>query len=647
MLWYGIMPDLQTIYSHVLDCDPRRVDQAMAEALPSADPEAAGRLVGLMLERETSASLAGLVGVFHRLGRADQQRVIEQADRLAGYAATELAGDLESRLNLVQIIGLSGCARLARLLNHQLRIRDERLTRAASGAMVQLTERVIDRWRNREPGAIAQLQRLSVGVAEACASFSGHRRRGVLRALARLMAMADQQATVALNDRSSAVHAAQADLIDRLDDEHICRAITAYAARPPLQQAVVRSLARPHAQTRLIDFVVGGHLAVLPQVRQTFKRISNADHLCPSRRQWQRMDTQAQRRAVMWLGGLPLSDVRCAEALDPAQASDSPCVRLLALRRLMNLAESAAMHTIAAYCFDAQPLIARIALRYLIHRRYEQLPALLARLSSSPHPPVRRLAEIHLAPTGFARLWAAWPRLDQRTRISAGRALIKIDDRLNHKLAEKMRATNPDDRLQALSIVRLLKLETYFERELFTLDDDADPRVVSSVIAALPALGDSPEVRRRVILALKHENDRVCSNAIEAIEAMGIEAAAAPVLQRFAERGENRSRATAIKALMQLPMSEAIGELVRMLDHDQPAHRVSALWVVQQLELLGLVHKVAALAKTDPQSDVRRRALGTIRQMIRDRRRGRSADAKAPAQPGIASGADESGEAVA
>jgi HEAT repeat protein len=359
------------------------------------------------------------------------------------------------------------------------------------------------------------------------------------------------------------------------------------------------------------------------------------------------MDDQTQRRAVLWLDGLPLTAARRIEALDPAQAGQSPTVRLLALRRLIGLGEPDAQHTIAAFCFDADSLIARIALRYLVHHRYEQLPALLARLSSSPHPRVRRLAEAHLAPTGFARLWAAWPRLDRRTRITAGRALIKIDPKLNHKLAQCLHAPSPDDRLQALSMIRLLKLETFFEQELFALNDDADPRVVSSVVAAMPALGDSPQVRRRVIMALKHDDDRVCSNAIEAIEALGIEAAAAPVLQRFAERGENRSRATAIKALMQLPMSQAIGELARMLDDDQPTHRVSALWVVRQLELLGLVHKVAALAKADPQPDVRKRALGTIRRMIRDRRRDQSTARGPQAQADSPPAGDETEEAVA
>jgi hypothetical protein len=52
-----------------------------------------------------------------------------------------------------------------------------------------------------------------------------------------------------------------------------------------------------------------------------------------------------------------------------------------------------------------------------------------------------------------------------------------------------------------------------------------------------------------------------------------------------------------------------------MLADEENRHRVSALWVVEHLNLVSLLHEVADVARSDPARNVRQRALRVIRDM--------------------------------
>jgi HEAT repeat protein len=70
----------------------------------------------------------------------------------------------------------------------------------------------------------------------------------------------------------------------------------------------------------------------------------------------------------------------------------------------------------------------------------------------------------------------------------------------------------------------------------------------------------------------------------------------------------NRERANAIKAIGQFNFATARECLLRMLADANPLHRVSALWVVGQLDLLEIMRQVSAIARRDPNLRVRKRA---------------------------------------
>ena len=71
---------------------------------------------------------------------------------------------------------------------------------------------------------------------------------------------------------------------------------------------------------------------------------------------------------------------------------------------------------------------------------------------------------------------------------------------------------------------------------------------------------------------------------------------------------QSRERAHAIKALGKFNFATARECLLRMLADANPLHRMSALWVVEQLHLPEIMRQVTNMACHDSHDRVRRRA---------------------------------------
>jgi HEAT repeat protein len=239
----------------------------------------------------------------------------------------------------------------------------------------------------------------------------------------------------------------------------------------------------------------------------------------------------------------------------------------------------------------------------------------VVRLVGSNHAAIRQMAEAELAPIGFDRLWNSWPKMARSRRLAAGRALIKIDSRFHQKMAERLSHADPQIRQQGLTMIRELQQETYFEDQLVRLAGDAEDTIASAAVKSLGTLGDSERAACTVEKALQHPNDRVKSNAIEALEQMHKLGQVRDQLVAFAHSADNRSRATAIRALMQMPVVDALPALADMLREEDEKQRLSALWVVQRLGVVGLVYRLADLARRDPTQRVRRRAITVLREL--------------------------------
>jgi len=616
------------------------VDHALVEALSTTLMPQRRDLVEAIVQRGTEVGFAGLLHSFHLLDPALQEAVLEQREALDG-AIRRVAGEDEpqARLNIIDLIVRTRAFRLAYVLSAQLHYDEARVTRAAAQGLLDLAH-----WLTEHPGELGMTptrahEWLGSAIAEACSCYHQHGRNDVLRAAALIAPRRHRRLLEQLTDRRLASHRRLCELMRRSEYDTINRALLMFAGLAALQPATIETLRKLGFRTALPQTLRLGYLILNSDVRRIVGRITKGDHLLPTADVVPRLSDEAARQAPRWIASVSATRIGRITALAELLQHDDALTRLLALRTLMRIDDLAVDEAIATACFDAAEPVAVIALRHLRRRRWAGLGQTAVKLLSSPHPRVRRLAERDLAPIAFARYWDHWDRMDPATRTTAGRALIKLDRRFHEHLAERMTGAAAGERLRAIMIARHLEIAGYFEEALTTLAGDDDDRVASAATRALGAIADSPAAAERVERALHDTDDRVRANAIEAIDEMAgeepLDVHARAALEALTDAPGPRSRANAIAALHEGEADAETAETLTLMLRDVDVrHRLSALWVVKELELTELFTQIAEMAQSDPDIDVRQRALSVLRHWT----------ASPPQRTGVAAGAgDEDG----
>ena len=218
----------------------------------------------------------------------------------------------------------------------------------------------------------------------------------------------------------------------------------------------------------------------------------------------------------------------------------------------------------------------------------------------------------YLAAVSFQRYWQVYKKLDPEIRKRAGMALLKLDGRVADHLAGRLIGRDVNGQLQATQMVQQLNLAGRFSESLARLARQGH-KVVRS--AAAMTLGDVDDFNAARTLArcLDDEDPRVQANSVEALAKRGGEASA--VLDK-ADSPHNRVRANAVHWLINADHEQGPMALAAMLTDRRPMHRISALWVVKDLEYAPAVTLLHQLATLDPDTKVRARA-ATIAQQIR------------------------------
>jgi hypothetical protein len=642
------MPSTDRIHARMMLIDCPTVDQAMIDALLTAEPADARKIIRMLLERRNRDALVRLIGLLDQLDPSVAAWASARLAAMPGTLRTAATNhNRTTRMNLVDLIGRSSSAEHAYLLSQQLNVRDGRITRAAAGALLRLTGRAtgrsvdtgIDATDHDESSMLAvrleglpQRRLVTNAVADACGSFHHHRRRDVLLAVGCLAPVVDPSVWRWLDDRHAAAYPALAEMISQANEPLIRRALPTFASRTTLQPSVLRALGRIHGGEEFDDLLEQAHLTLAPAVRQTLSRSERPSAAIPSPAHLKRLGSARIRQLIHLIDGLAVGAGQAADLLEAVSSSDDRLTRLMCLRHLMKIDHRHADRAVAAMCFDCEATIARTALRHLQQRKWAGLPALLIRLSTSTNPAIRRMAETLLGPLGFEGLWRKWPTMNNDVRRAAGRILLRLDGKVHKKLATRMNDTDPAIRLQAVNMVRHLNQESYFIPVLQRLANDDDAAVASSAVKALSAITDSPEAVSIAEQCLMHNDDRVRSNAIECLDAMGRIDAYAESLRVMSRAGGNRSRATAICRLTRTEPSVAGQALEEMLCHRDERHRTSALWAARQTGARQMLRRLVTMAQLDPVASVRRDAARTARVLAGSKRKGRMVKASAVAQ---------------
>jgi HEAT repeat protein len=80
-------------------------------------------------------------------------------------------------------------------------------------------------------------------------------------------------------------------------------------------------------------------------------------------------------------------------------------------------------------------------------------------------------------------------------------------------------------------------------------------------------------------------------------------------------------RANAIRSLLRLDIREAAGALLDMLEDDSSSHRISALWLIERLNLRSVLRRVELIQAGDPDERVRQRARRIMQEAGKSRAR--------------------------
>lgn len=587
------------------------VEAALVEAIGCADAGSQSAIAARLLERAKPGGLAGLVTHYHSFNDELRKQLCREALKLGrGLHEAARLGSVQARMNVIQIIRDGGVTSHSYLLAQQLHGNDSQLARAAAEVLFELARRFAagPTYRGGE-----ERRHVESAVAEACACFHQHRRRGVVMAAMCFARRPGALLVRHLIDRRGAAHQAAAELLARGEQVVCIRALLPLAGYPEMHEAVTRGLSSPTSGQHLGLLVRDAHLLLHEPVQAALRHVRRTGHLRPSRAA--SLDSRAQLLSARWTAALSLEMQDRIDEWSTQASHESASVRLLALGAMTRMDRQEVDEIVATMCFDSEAIIARMALRHLMRRGWSGLDRLMIRLIGSAHESVRRLAEQRFGRVGFERWWSSWSGLSGAMRLAAGRALMKIEPQFLKKLSGKLSDADAQQRLQAIMVARQLDQVSYFEGQLVRLCEDRDNKVASAAIRAVGGLHDSVMAVEAIERALEHEDDRVRANAIEAMDQMHRLNTVSQKLERIARGRGNRSRATAIKALLELPLSQALPQLQRMLHDEQESHRTSALWVVEKLGLLAMLGDVADLARHDADQRIRQRALRMVREM--------------------------------
>jgi hypothetical protein len=623
------MPRIRDILPALLAQRSDVVDQALAAALPHAEANELTDLGLAMLHRSKANGVESLVLEYHRLPILLREKLVERAEQFSTSIRRASGKSTPAARNALTIIEQSGSARLAYLATALCRHSEPAIRDQAGQCIAQLAHRAATRWDSDQPPHLDAVSAnfLVEAVEQAVVLYSRHEHPALLTALLWLLPRAMPEAGAALAQPEHAAIEPMKQLLLSLPSPATRRGLFILAGRHQLAGACRDALAHASHHGTLDQSLAMGHCLALPQTRQALRRVPDPHTHWPDAQQVQQMPTHARRWLPAYLHAISPDDTQeqVIRLATLASKTDS-ATRLAVLRRLLSLArpktpadQSAADNakdTLALMTRDPEPAIARSALWHLIQSDYAGMPRILADLVNSRHESIRRVAAKQLAPLGFDRFWHAWPKLDPKRRVAAGRALIKIDSDFHRHLGAKLASRDPDTRIRALVVIAALNQGSFFEEALLELCTSEDQRIVASAVKGLSGC-TSEAAQQTLQRAMEHEDTRIRANAIEALNHTQA-AANLDKLLDIAQDTAQRPRANAIKALCELRAKDALPSLTRMLGDKRPNHRISALWLVDELGILQLARLVAEMSLNDADDHVKQRAGRVIQHLIED-----------------------------
>lgn len=617
------MKPIQHIYQQLRYQHDPSVDGALAAALSTAD-EASLRFLALtILERKKPQGTVGLIHQFHILPQDIQNQVIAiSGDLYRPLREAATSKSIQGPTNAIHIIAQSKRPRLAYLVAERLIHGPAVLRAAASACLLKLSQdAATDSPHDLPPNMDSETAAFLIkSIDDAIGAFGTHFQPDILQAMAILSPRLLPGAMRNLADWHHPVVEPVRKYLERPQDNAARRLLLILGRLPTLMNASLMGIQYAVQASKLGEVLESSHMLLIASMQRNILRLSDPDRFWPQPQQILKMPPHQSRALARWAMALPLEPAEQVVRLSMLNRSPDPGTRLAALRQLLVLgrdpqAEIQGVHAaICGYTNDTDAAIARIALRHLICCKWKDLAQLLLRLVNNGQPQVQKLASQYLSSVGFDRLWNAWPRLQTKQQLAAGRAMIKIDPQFHKHVGDKLCFVDRPTRLRALAIIHVLNQGPTFEQALIALARDKDEVVASAAVRALGTT-PTPVAIEALESSLEHKDSRVRANAVEALQETSSKDHIEQIIE-MAQNDEPRPRANAINALLEIRSAEAMSSLAGMLAHKDQEFRTSALWLVNHMGLIAVARQVAEMSIEDPSEGVRSQAQKVVQNLI-------------------------------
>jgi len=622
------MKRLPTVYRLLADSDNLAADDALLETLAAGETAYATAAVATLLRRGYPVGLVGLVGLFHRFDAPLQQQLIQHIDSLFSALRESIrARESQTRLNVIELIHRSGNFRCCYLLALALRDNSVGVRHQGAIALRHLVDAAYDkRWRMSDQLArsgelsgeqvrqkaaelktdVEELKYLVAGLLEAVQAFGVHLRMEVAEAVALLAPAMPDLFWKLLSQKPSTLAHATLEVLESSDEPRLAQFAYLALAVAGLRRQVARSIATRRSQAFMTELIRQAWLISDVHIRRGLASVKSLDWLAAGVEPLLELPDELYPSAVTFITACGLNPDSKVELFGDLLLLGSRAAQRAALWGLVDMPTARSDQLLRTVLAWSDLELSPIALHELVRRRPKDLP-----ISALDH--TRRSLPVPLTPDqrdavkhDFQEYWDKFDQLDESTRISAGGELARALPELLERLRAYMVSARPSDRVRALKIVNLLALGSHLQLAVARLACDSDRIVRSAAMIALGQMG-GPISERILHRGLRDEDKRVQANAIESLDRLAA-ADQAPQLRGKLDDGDNRVRANAVRALLKLKMPEAARALLSMIEDPNRMHRASAIWLIEQLDIIGLTARVIMLADEDPDPYIRRKA---------------------------------------
>lgn len=590
------------------------VEPAVAMALPHAPPAEQDALADVLIERNHRAGWVALIRSFDQLHEGLQRRILDRPrDLFAPLADTMDDPTGNARGNVIRIVRQVADTKLIYLLAEALMDARPEVRELAGTTMLDAIRRFCAEAKPREDVTPEQLskdqQQIRRATEFALRHFKSHRQQAALTAVLMSERQQDSRMWAAFQDVYDEASRAGTILLRQLAEPGLARA--AYLALgSPLKAAAMAGISSAEKPAVEQALAAESFRLVDPMLRDAAATVGHVKALNSPRREspWSQETWPGWLRLLETVG-LPanMKVLWLTRMLEDARGNVAWRVSVARVLGQMKLHESNI--ALVPLLGDPDVRVARIAARYLSNRNMPEWRSNMGHIAASPHASVRKFAGQAAGHTQqFDKLWQDYQKLPPAMQVSSTRSTAVSEADFAEQLRQKLGSQQMLDLAQGLKMLGSLKPAQMgpFRNQVIALCAHGDARVASLAVRLVGRLED-PRMKDLLEAAAQHADARVRANAIEAMDNLHIAHQSRQVLAMINSR-HNRERANAIKAMLQYDYATARDCLNKMLADPNPMHRVSALWVIEQLDLLALLRQVHSMARRDPNTRVRHRA---------------------------------------